>query len=58
MHDIGIERGDETSPVWIEVARGQAPVPARAGSFFLCLPGQPEHPIPAAELGKISAALL
>jgi len=58
VRDIRIERGDDTSPVWIEVARGQAPVPARAGSFFLCVPGHPEHPIPAAELGKISADLL
>ncbi len=58
LQDIHLDRGDETSPVWIEVARGQAPVPTRAKGFFFCQPGQPEQSLDAAELQKNSAELL
>ncbi|MBI2505007.1 MAG: DUF342 domain-containing protein [Candidatus Latescibacteria bacterium] len=58
LQEIRIEQGDETSPVWIEVSRGQAPVPARATRLAFCQPGQLEQVLEAAELHKISVDLL
>ncbi len=58
LQEVHLKQDDETSPVWIEVSHGQAPVPARATGLFFCQPGAPEHPIEAGELNKNSAVLL